>query len=121
MRKNAPHRSIIKIVLIRIYLLFKNFNSMQHKSLIIIALISLSYLCISMNASYAQNNSDSYVTITGTVKDGNSRKNLGYINVVAKGKNISTVTNGDGYFSLKISKQLILKNKIGRASCRERV
>jgi hypothetical protein len=83
---------------------------MQHKSLIIIALISLSYLCISMNASYAQNNSDSYVTITGTVKDGNSRKNLGYINVVAKGKNISTVTNGDGYFSLKISKQLILKN-----------
>ncbi len=73
---------------------------MHHKTLITIALVSLPYLCISMNASHAQHNSDSYVTITDTVKDGNLRQNLGYINEVAKGKNISTVTNCDGYFTI---------------------
>jgi|SRR5574344_7384 hypothetical protein len=82
---------------------------MKPKILIIAAVISLSYFCLGMNNSHAQNTPDTYVTINGTVKDNNTKKNLGYINVTAKGKKIATITNGDGYFSLKIDKELLSK------------
>ncbi|MGN0213882.1 MAG: carboxypeptidase-like regulatory domain-containing protein [Muribaculaceae bacterium] len=47
-------------------------------------------------------NSDSIVTLQGVVKDSRTKKRIANVNVYVAGKDIGTVTNGDGFFSLKI-------------------
>lgn len=42
--------------------------------------------------------------VTGIVKDSETRKALGNVNISVQGTNIGTVTNADGVFSLKVSK-----------------
>jgi len=48
--------------------------------------------------------SESYITVSGTVKDQKSKRKLEYVNVTLPGTNIGTVTNSDGEFSLKVIK-----------------
>lgn len=43
-----------------------------------------------------------YITVSGVVKDKQSRKTLEYVNVSIPGSSVGTVTNADGAFSLKI-------------------
>ena len=43
-----------------------------------------------------------YITVSGVVKDKQSRKDLEYVNVSVPGSNIGTVTNSDGAFTLKL-------------------
>lgn len=50
-----------------------------------------------------------YITISGTVKDAKSKKNLEHVNVSAVGTNIGTVTNQDGEFTLKVDRLVPVK------------
>ena len=52
-----------------------------------------------------------FTAVSGTVKDGNSRKALSQVSVSVAGSHIGTVTNADGYFLLKIDAK-IQKGKI---------
>ena len=54
--------------------------------------------------TWAQQNQD-FFTIRGVVKDGASERTLEYANISLKNTNIGTITNTDGYFSLKISNE----------------
>jgi hypothetical protein len=46
-----------------------------------------------------------YITISGFVRDAETKKNIEYVNVFLLGTNINTVTNAEGYYSIKILKQ----------------
>lgn len=48
------------------------------------------------------NESESFITVSGVVKDQKSKRKLEYVNVTVPGTNIGTVTNADGEFSLKV-------------------
>lgn len=50
--------------------------------------------------SYAQTETDPFITVTGIVRDADIR--LPYVNVSILDSTLGTVTNEDGYFSLKI-------------------
>jgi len=56
----------------------------------------------------AQNN-DSYFTISGVVKDKSSKKKLEYVNISVPGSNVSSITNEDGGFTLKIKDSIQAK------------
>ena len=45
---------------------------------------------------------NTYITVSGVVKDKQNRKTLEYVNVSVPGTSVGTVTNADGEFSLKI-------------------
>ena len=45
---------------------------------------------------------NTYITVSGVVKDKQNRKTLEYVNVSVPGSNIGTVTNSDGAFTLKL-------------------
>ena len=45
---------------------------------------------------------DNYITISGVIKDKNSKKRLEYVNISIPGSTIGTVTNEDGEFSFKV-------------------
>lgn len=45
------------------------------------------------------------VTINGIVKDAHTKKKLANVSVHLQGREIGTVTNGDGMFSLKIDRE----------------
>lgn len=45
---------------------------------------------------------DSYITVSGVVKDKKSRKSLEYVNISIPGSTIGTVTNAEGEFSFKV-------------------
>ena len=73
-------------------------------------LIATFMLCNVM--TYAQNengNDDNFYIISGVVKDKSSRKNIEYVNVSAVSTNVGTVTNEDGEFTIKINKNLQVK------------
>ncbi len=55
--------------------------------------------------AYAQTDSTGYITVTGIVKDKQSRKALSSVNISVPGTNIGTVTNEDGVFSLKLKEK----------------
>ena len=44
------------------------------------------------------------VVVSAVVKDKDSRKELGNVNIALVGSNVGTVSNADGVFSLRISK-----------------
>lgn len=50
---------------------------------------------------FAQQDSVNYVTVSGIIKDKQSKKDLNYVNISLLGSNIGTVTNEDGAFTLK--------------------
>jgi len=50
-----------------------------------------------------------YFTISGVVKDKTSRKNLEYVNISVPGSNLSSITNEDGVFVLKIKDSIRAK------------
>ena len=45
---------------------------------------------------------NTYITVSGVVKDKQNRRTLEYVNVSVPGSSVGTVTNADGEFSLKI-------------------
>lgn len=49
------------------------------------------------------------LVISGIVKSKDNRKELGNVNISVVGNNIGTVTNSDGFFSLKVTKEEINK------------
>jgi len=57
----------------------------------------------------AQVNGNDFYTVSGVVKDRNTKKAIEYVNVSAVGTNVGTITNADGEFSLKISNSLNVK------------
>ncbi|MEG1658962.1 MAG: carboxypeptidase-like regulatory domain-containing protein [Bacteroides sp.] len=48
--------------------------------------------------------SEGVFVISGVVKDQKSKRALEYVNVTVPGSNVGTITNSDGFFSLKIKK-----------------
>jgi len=68
----------------------------------------LAMLLLANGFSLAQT-TDSYFTVSGVVRDSQSKKNLAYVNVSVPGTNIGTVTNADGEFTLKIKTSLNAK------------
>lgn len=49
---------------------------------------------------------DDYITVSGVVKDKQTRKQLEYVNISIPGTQIGTITNKDGEFSIKIRRAL---------------
>ena len=70
---------------------------------------------------FAQNNTN-YFTISGVVKDMISKKKLEYVNISVPGSNLSSITNEDGAFVLKIKDSIQAKeiefSRIGYFSTR---
>ncbi len=62
---------------------------------------------MAMNAQ--ENETTDFYTISGVVKDKNTKKAIEHVNISAVGTNIGTITNEDGEFSLKISNALNVK------------
>lgn len=52
------------------------------------------------------NENQSFITVSGVVKDKKSKRKLEYVNVIVPGTNVGTVTNTDGEFSLKVIKAI---------------
>lgn len=67
----------------------------------LVVCLSALFLWSGANTLPAQVNSGNHITISGVVKDKQNQRNLGYVNVSVPGTNIGTVTNDDGFFSLK--------------------
>jgi len=53
-----------------------------------------------------ENELTDFFTVSGVVKDRNTKKSLEYVNVTAVGSNVGTVTNEDGEFTIKINNSL---------------
>ena len=53
----------------------------------------------------AQEPKDDMMTIQGVIKDKDNRKTVHNANIAVVGSNIGTVSNADGAFALKVSKQ----------------
>ena len=51
---------------------------------------------------WAQSHTDDYITVSGVVRDKQSKKKLEYVNITIPGSSVGTVTNADGEFTLKI-------------------
>ncbi len=62
----------------------------------------MAFLLLGITPLWAQDEVESYFTITGVVRNKDNRKKLENVNVSVPGTNIGTVTNADGVFSLKI-------------------
>lgn len=62
-----------------------------------------------IGSSVSAQNGENYFTVSGVVKDAQTKKTLGYVNVSVPGTNIGTITNADGEFSLKIKTSLNAK------------
>ena len=55
---------------------------------------------------YAQNGNDSYITVTGKLKDAKTSEKIIYANISIPGTAIGTVSNSEGEFILKVDKSL---------------
>lgn len=49
---------------------------------------------------------DEFITVSGVVKDKQTRKKLEYVNISIPGTNVGTITNNDGEFSIKVKNGL---------------
>jgi len=65
-------------------------------------------LFTSITNVFAQDNGN-YFTISGVVKDKSSKKKLEYVNISVPGSKLSSITNEDGYFALKIKDSIQAK------------
>lgn len=66
----------------------------------LLKVLSLLMLLLPVNASAQSSHADSLLTVSGIVRDQNQR--LPFVSVTIKGSTLGTITNEDGYFSLKI-------------------
>lgn len=73
-------------------------------------LMAFFVLLLNLNCAFAQNN-EKIVQINAHVVDAKTNAPLAYANVMLQGSNVSTVTNVDGEFSLKVDEES-LGNKI---------
>jgi len=68
------------------------------------AILSLLFLLFfSTIPTYSQGNTD-YTTISGVVRDKQTKKKLEYVSISVPGTNVGTITNTDGEFTIKIKK-----------------
>lgn len=68
----------------------------------IIAGWMMAFLLLGITPVWAQEEVESYFTITGVVRNKDNKRKLENVNVSVPGTNIGTVTNADGVFSLKV-------------------
>ncbi len=59
---------------------------------------------------FAQDTENNYITVSGVVKDKQTNKKLVSVNVSIPQTSVGTVTNADGYFSIKVKDSLQAKN-----------
>ena len=57
----------------------------------------------------ALNAQDDFFTVSGVIRDRNTKRAIEYVNVSAVGTNVGTITNEDGEFTLKINNSLNVK------------
>jgi hypothetical protein len=69
----------------------------------------LTVMLLASISPLAAQNGESFYTVSGVVKDAQTRKTLGYVNVSVPGTNIGTITNSEGEFALKIKTALNVK------------
>lgn len=62
--------------------------------------------CGSTSLKAQENAGDEFITVSGVVKDKQTRKRLEYVNISIPGTNIGTITNNDGEFSIKLKNSL---------------
>ena len=66
----------------------------------------LAFLCNGIAVNAQENETTDFHTISGVVRDANTKRTIDYVNIIAVGTNVGTITNADGEFSLKINKSL---------------
>jgi len=59
---------------------------------------------VGYSSMHAQNGNDSYVTVTGQLKDAKTGEKITYATISVPGTGIGTVSNSEGEFTLKVSK-----------------
>lgn len=74
-------------------------------------LLLLGLICCSnrLNAQETTETDSVYITVSGTVKDKQSKKRLEYVNISVPGSNVGTITNSEGEFSIKVRQSLRAK------------
>ncbi|MDR0700170.1 MAG: carboxypeptidase-like regulatory domain-containing protein [Tannerella sp.] len=82
---------------------------METKHLLSMSLMLFITLSGNVIPANAQDNTNDFYIISGVVKDIKSKKAVEYVNVSATGANVGTITNEDGEFTLKINKDLNVK------------
>lgn len=65
-------------------------------------ILPILFLITLLVPAYSQEQSSTFLTVSGVVVDG--REKLAYVSVGIKGSTMATITNEDGWFSLKIPK-----------------
>lgn len=69
--------------------------------------ILIGLLACGINPLRAQDQADeSFITISGVVKDKQTKKRLGYVNLSVLGTSVGTITNEEGEFSIKVRNSL---------------
>lgn len=69
----------------------------------------MAFLLLDVSPLWAQDEVESYFTVTGIVKNKDNKRKLENVNVSVPGTNIGTVTNADGVFSLKIKNAEVVR------------
>jgi hypothetical protein len=69
----------------------------------------LAVMLLATTSSLSAQAGEGFYTVSGVVKDAQTKKNLGYVNVSVPGTNIGTITNTDGEFILKIKSSVQAK------------
>lgn len=69
----------------------------------------MAFLLLDVSPLWAQDEVESYFTVTGIVKNKDNKRKLENVNVSVPGTNIGTVTNADGVFSLKIKDAEVIR------------
>ena len=83
---------------------------MKTKQLLSVSLLIAIFTLFGPVSAVAQKNGDNeFITVKGVVKDKTTKKVVEYVNVSAVGSSVGTVTNADGEFTLKVSKDLNVK------------
>lgn len=76
-----------------------------------LSFLLLGLICCSslLNAQETTETDSVYITVSGTVKDKQSKKRLEYVNISVPGSNVGTITNSEGEFSIKVRQSLRAK------------
>ena len=87
-----------------------------------IGIAALFFLLFSGITNVFAQNDEKYFTISGVVKDQSNKKKLEYVNITVLGTNLSSITNEDGAFVLKVKDSIQAKeiefSRIGYFSAR---
>ena len=86
----------------------KNYSILNYQRenvtyLLLIFLIITPFFSLSAQENQSTEADQNFIEYKGIVKDSDSKKPLGYVNINVVGSNIGTVTNTEGEFSLKVS------------------